>query len=100
VNPIPNGTGRKVVFSLDGGESESDADEPLELAGSRQNSPHPPSEVPPTSSPKKDGKDEKRNHYRHDTWERKNVLQEHTLMDRRREALTRGLETEEEDGTT
>jgi acetyl esterase/lipase len=105
-----NGHDQKVTFSLDDGESESESEEaPLELGSSRQRSPR-PSVVNGSSparkiSPVKD-KEDKRNHYRHDTWESRNVLQEHLLMERRREALTRGLEvggssgTPEEEGTT
>jgi len=98
-----NGTGQKVVFSLDDGESEEEEEEkPLELGSSKQASPQ-PSEVgassPGKTSPMKD-KDDRRNHYRHDTWESRNVLQEHLLMERRREALTRGLENPEEEGTS
>ena len=97
-NPRSNGAGteNKVIFSINDSESDEDEEEqPLELASSRQLSPKPSSQGGSSplrkASPLKD-KDDKRNHYRHDTWESRNVLQEHTLMDRRREALTRGLE--------
>lgn len=97
-----NGTEHKVIFSLDDGESGSEGEEkPLELGLSKQMSPQ-SSEVggsPGKMFPSKD-KDDKRNHYRHDTWESRNVLQEHLLMERRREALTRGLENPEPEGTT
>jgi acetyl esterase/lipase len=104
------GTESKVIFSIDDSDSDEDEEEqPLELASSRQLSPKPPSQT--GSSPQRKGspvkdKDDKRNHYRHDTWESRNVLQEHTLMDRRREALTRGLavgalnEASEQDATS
>lgn len=115
--PMPdskmNGMEQKVTFSLDDGESESDEEErPLELGSSRVIPPQ-PSEVnnvggtPAQKTSLVKDKDEKRNHYRHDTWESRNVLQEHLLMERRREALTRGLdigapssETPEGAGTT
>lgn len=91
-----NGHNQKVTFSLDGGQSDSDSEEAaLELGSSRQMSPRPSivngSSPARKASPVKD-KDDKRHHYRHDTWESRNVLQEHLLMERRREALTRGLE--------
>ena len=97
-----NGTAQKVIFTLDSGESESEEEEKrLGLGSSKQVSPQ-PNEVgglPGKTSPSKD-KDDKRNHYRHDTWESRNVLQEHLLMERRREALTRGLENPEPEATT
>jgi acetyl esterase/lipase len=91
-----NGHKQKVVFSLgDDGESESDDERrPLELGSSKQLSPLPSvvnGSPPQQPLPIKD-KDDKKNHYRHDTWESRNVLQEHLLMERRREALTRGLD--------
>jgi acetyl esterase/lipase len=89
-------TGSKVIFSIDSGESDSESEErPLEIGSSRQLSPQ-PSPSPGKASPGKISPskevDHKRNHYRHDTWESKNVLKEQQLMERRREALTRGLE--------
>jgi len=89
---------QKAIFSIQDSEEESEEDRPLELAGSRQMSPQPTQKgtSPRRGSPSKD-KDDKRNHYRHDTWESKNVLKEHILLDRRREALTRGLEVNQED---
>jgi len=87
----------KVTFSIEDDESEEDDEKPLEINSSRQMSPQLSNQGPqPGSSPRKASpvkdKDDKRYHYRHDTWESRNVLQEHLLMDRRREALTRGLE--------
>ena len=87
----------KVTFSIEDGESDEEDEKPLEIHSSRQMSPEKDGQGPPSgssprrTSPVKD-KDDKRNHYRHDTWESRNVLQEHMLMERRREALTRGLE--------
>jgi len=110
IQPV-NGHEQKVVFSLGyGGESESEEERPLELGSSKQVSPQ-LSEVngssPAQKAPPVKDKDDKRHHYRHDTWESRNVLQEHLLMDRRREALTRGLdigapssETPEGEGTS
>jgi len=87
----------KVTFSIEDGESDEEDEKPLEIHSSRQMSPEKDGQGPQSgssprrTSPVKD-KDDKRNHYRHDTWESRNVLQEHMLMERRREALTRGLE--------
>jgi hypothetical protein len=99
----------KVTFSINDGVSDEEDEQPLEIHSSRQMSPQIstqgqlPGSSPRKTSPVKD-KDDKRNHYRHDTWESRNVLQEHLLMDRRREALTRGLEvtapTDTADSTT
>lgn len=106
VTPHPVDAQQKAIFSIQDSEEESEEDRPLELAGSRQVSPqiHPQQlgATPRRESPSK-GADDKRNHYRHDTWESKNVLKEHILLDRRREALTRGLEVNHGDnseGTT
>ena len=97
----PDGREQKVVFSLDGGSESEDDGKPSQLGSSKQGSP-PSSEVgassPGKASPVKD-KDDKRNHYRHDTWESRNVLKEHLLMERRREALTRGLGNPEPEET-
>jgi len=91
----------RVVFSLEAGESESsEGEEPVQLGSSRTLSPSCPAsdgkDVPLSpkrrESASKEKGDDKKNHYRHDTWEKRNVLQEHLLMERRREALTRGLE--------
>jgi acetyl esterase/lipase len=94
----PNGEGeRKVVFTMDDtSESSEDDSRPLELGSSRQSPQLSDVGSPKRGSPSKE-KEDKKNHYRHDTWERRNVLEEHHLMDRRREALTRGLDVGEED---
>jgi hypothetical protein len=102
----PNDTG--VTFSLETGESESSSgeEEPLQLGSSRTHSPAlAPADgkvSPPKrrESPSKEKGDKEKNHYRHDTWEKRNVLQEGLLMERRREALTRGLEAPEKEGQT
>lgn len=84
--------GPKVTFSLASEESE-ESEEPLELASSKPVLPQPQEAiVTGTKGSSSKDKDDKRHHYRHDTWEQRNVLQEHHLMERRREALTRGLE--------
>lgn len=91
----------RVTFSLEAGESESsEEEEPVQLGSSRTLSPSRPAsdgKDAPSSPKRKEGPrkekgDDKKNHYRHDTWEKRNVLHEHLLMERRREALTRGLE--------
>lgn len=93
LTPRPVDPRQKVIFSIQDSEEESEEEQPLELAGSRHMSPQPQQagQSPRKESPGKD-KDDKKHHYRHDTWESKNVLKEHTLLDRRREALTRGFE--------
>jgi hypothetical protein len=96
VTPHPVDPQQKAIFSIQDSEEESEEDQPLEIAGSRQMSPQPSTGTPRRESPSK-GSDDKRNHYRHDTWESKNVLKEHILLDRRREAITRGLEVNQGD---
>jgi acetyl esterase/lipase len=102
--PKSNGTG--VTFSLEAGESETSSgeEEPLQLGSSRTHSPALAPADDKVSPPKRKESPSKekgdKNHYRHDTWEKRNVLQEGLLMERRREALTRGLEAPEKEGQT
>jgi len=93
----PEDPQRKVIFSLSS-ESESESDDHTTDPASSL-SPMPSEEANGKKSPSKD-KDDKRNHYRHDTWEKRNVLHEHTLMQRRREALTRDLALDEPQEST
>ena len=80
----------RVIFSLAHEESVSESDDQADENPEGQEASAIVNESTGKTSVGKQS-DQKRHHYRHDTWESKNVLKEQQLMERRREALTRGL---------